>query len=89
MKFYNNSKHYVRIAVYSGFPRAETNRVKSLGDYGPGGEASCDLDPGDYYACFYTTNIGPIEPGLIIATSGGVPSEGAVTLTATDRISIS
>lgn len=89
MKFYNHSKHYVRIAVYSGFPRTEENRVKALGDYAPDSEASCDLSPGDYYVCFYTTNIGPIQPGLIIATSGGAPSEGVVTLTASDRISIS
>ena len=89
MKIYNHSKHYVRIAVYSGFPRTQENRVEGLGDYAPDSEASCELPPGDYYVCLYTTNIGPVEPGLIIATSGGVPSEGVVTLTASDRISIS
>jgi hypothetical protein len=88
MEFINNSKHYVRTYAYSGFPHTEANRVAAFGDLGPGGQASRQVDPGDYYVVISTTNIGPIPPGLTIAASGGVPSESTVTLTESDRFSI-
>jgi hypothetical protein len=89
MKIVNNSKHYVRGHVNSGLPSEEGNRVAVTGDLGPGGDSwSHDVPPGDYYVTIATTNIGPLPPGITIAKSGGVPSGGTVTLTATDRIAV-
>ena len=89
MKFINNSKHFVRGLIYGGFPRTQGNRAGSFGDVAPGGDSeSPQLNPGDYYVVLETTNIGPITPGLVIAASGGVPSEGTVILTDSDRIGI-
>lgn len=88
MKFVNNSKHYVRAYVYSGFPVNEKNLVTTFVDYPPEHTGSHDLDPGDYYIHITTTNIGPNLPGLVIAASGGVSSGGTVTLISSDRISV-
>lgn len=88
MNFHNDSKHYVRAYIYSGFPWSEKNRAGSFIDYGPGTKASCQLEPGDYYISISTTNIGTLPPGLTIAASGGISSDGTVTLTESDRIAI-
>lgn len=88
MKFINNSKHIVRVNIYSGFPPAEHNRAGELYDYTPGSEGAVSLQPGDYYVYIHTTNIGKIAPGIVIAGTGGVPSEGTVTITENDRISV-
>ena len=88
MEISNDSKHFIRAYAYSGLPHTEANRVAAFGDLGPGGKASKQVGPGDYYVVLTTTNIGPLQPGLTIAASGGVPAESSVTLTETDRISI-
>lgn len=88
MVLVNNSKRVARGSIYSGFPHTNENRIAGFGDVGEGGSVSREVNPGDYYVVLATTNIGPLPPGLIIATSGGVPSEGAITLTENDRISI-
>ena len=88
MKIVNDSTRVVRAYAYSGFPHTQENLAAAFGDLAQGASVTRDLNPGDYYAVITTTNIGPIRPGLVIAASGGVPSENVVTLTETDRISI-
>jgi len=88
MKFINNSKYFVRVVIHDAFPPTEDNTVGKLTDYGPGTDPTIELKPGDYHVRIFTTNIGTVPPGILIAATGGVPSEGSVTLTENDRISV-
>ncbi len=87
MKIVNDAGLFLNINTYAGFPPTLENRVKHL-ELGPGTSDSYSLDPGDYYVYMSTYNVGPFPPGIVVAGSGGVPSEATVTLTKNERIAI-
>ena len=87
MKIVNDAGLELVVNTYAGFPPVPGNRVKHL-QLRPHSSDSYTLDPGDYYVYLSTNNIGPFPPGILVAGSGGVPSDATVTLTKQERISI-
>jgi len=92
MRIISNSKNVaVSAAVYKALPYGEATMVDSWSKHHAGGQGmpkdgwSPSVPTGDNYYVYFNGTFGPTT-GKLIAATGGVSSDGTVTLTENDRI---